>query len=145
MSYLRRIKNFLPAIELLLTTGPFLICWIIGILRYGADNIRFKLSVQNMAIFFIYILLLFINYTIFVIDVYDYRKYSYFAESAFSSIYIIINSILYFKAKNNNYFIFSFVSKILNKYLKAPIAQLDRASDYESGGLRFESSWARKN
>ncbi len=25
----------------------------------------------------------------------------------------------------------------------APIAQLDRASDYESEGQRFESSWAR--
>jgi hypothetical protein len=28
-------------------------------------------------------------------------------------------------------------------FLNAPIAQLDRASDYESVGRGFESSWAR--
>jgi hypothetical protein len=31
----------------------------------------------------------------------------------------------------------------LMRYLYAPIAQMDRASDYESAGRGFESSWAR--
>ena len=30
----------------------------------------------------------------------------------------------------------------INKYYNAPIAQLDRASDYESAGRGFESLWA---
>jgi hypothetical protein len=36
-------------------------------------------------------------------------------------------------------------SRIFNIYYKlsAPIAQLDRATDYESAGRGFESSWAR--
>ena len=32
---------------------------------------------------------------------------------------------------------------LYGKFSNAPIAQLDRASDYESAGCRFESCWAR--
>ena len=33
---------------------------------------------------------------------------------------------------------------LLQSIITAPIAQLDRASDFESAGRRFESSWARQ-
>ena len=36
------------------------------------------------------------------------------------------------------------IAVAINESIKsAPMAQLDRASDYESGCRRFESSWAR--
>ena len=34
--------------------------------------------------------------------------------------------------------------KIISFFCKAPVAQLDRASDYESGGWEFESSRVRQ-
>jgi hypothetical protein len=49
------------------------------------------------------------------------------------------------KGLQENSFV-SFVSWygiIVKKFLDAPIAQLDRASDYESAGRGFESLWAR--
>ena len=52
---------------------------------------------------------------------------------------MIIKKKLYF-FKNYD-IIFEYLAKEAET---APIAQLDRASDYESGGYEFDSCWARQ-
>lgn len=83
-------KTWLEQIELFLISGPFLLGWVFGILRYQKESPRFALGFQNFLTLALFLLLLTLVYlaqkiTLFPVEV------LYIAQSVLSVLYITGN------------------------------------------------------
>ncbi len=88
-------KNpFYHLIESTLIIGPFLIGWLLGLLRYPPSNIKFKLAFQSGFIFVIYMFLLTLNIFLAWLNILGYLQCSYYIASILVCLYIITTTLI---------------------------------------------------
>jgi len=108
------IRKFWPSLELFLITGPTLIGWVPGILKYEYYEERFKLGMQSMAVFLLYIAMLILNQIIVSMNIGEYKYYAFYIDSFFCLLYLITCFYLYKRAKIRNTYLHPFLFRVLD-------------------------------
>jgi len=96
-----------------ISTGPFLIGWIIGIYKFDSNSRLFALSLQEMFLFLIYILILFLNHVLAFLNVFNYSDYPYYIDSVLALLYLFFSIKNYLDINKTNS-LHKITSKLLN-------------------------------
>ena len=117
--FYRSLSRKFSFLELLLITGPTLIGWLIGVLRYPRQDIRFRLGFQGGLIFFVYICCLTLNFLIAFWDVsFFYKELSNYIHSYLVSTYLGITLYLMLASLVGLPCLFPFVGPRIDRFLR---------------------------
>ncbi|MDH5719496.1 MAG: hypothetical protein OEZ13_02630 [Spirochaetia bacterium] len=108
-------KKIWPGFELFLISGPTLIGWVIGMVKYEYRDERFKISIQSFALFLIYIALLVLNQIIVFTNIANYKYYSLYADSFFCFLYLLLGLYFYIGARRKNPYLHGLIIRVLDR------------------------------
>lgn len=97
-------KNAQEHVHDLLLTGPSLLGWLYGVMKYEPDHANFSIALRSLQLFLMYIIFLSVNSFLSFADIFSYSKIEVYLESLAALFYIILHIFLYLNYKKGKTF-----------------------------------------
>ena len=117
--YYKRLEKKIPAIELALISGPTLVGWLIGILKYPKEDVRFRLAFQGGLIFIAYVVSILVNLIVAYLEISSiYKEYSHYIHSILALAYLVVSIYIMIRSLMNDPPIEPLVDDLIEDLLK---------------------------